>query len=213
MTLTTEASRGSRSGPDRAMRVGIGLVVAELLLAFLWFPWVVEHVVLASHPPVAVYRALIVGPEYLLLAIAVFLVGLTRRRRIIAACFALLAGLVSWGASVLVAHLVSTPFDIAQHRSLVITVDRTTLIAVPLLGALAWGTARRHGRLWLAAVPLAPLLHWWVQHSEWPFRIESQLSFRGSEAVGMTLVIVPVLLAILCCWALEQVEDAGTRSA
>jgi hypothetical protein len=193
--------------------VGVALIAAELLLALLWFPWVVEHLVLHSDAPFEVLRLLIVAPEYLLLALAVDLIGLTRARRVAGVCCALLAGLVSWGASVLVSHLVSAPFDLVRHRDLLTFVDRTTLVVVPLLGALAWGVARRSGRLGLLAAPLAPLLHYWIQHSQWPSTLQRHLTFRGSEAVGMSLVILPVLLAILAGWALEQVPATGAATA
>jgi uncharacterized membrane protein len=208
MTVTADTRPGIPTRWHGAVPVGIGLVVAELLLAVLWYPWVVEHLVLRSGLPFEVLRLLIVAPEYLLLALAVHVVGLNRGRRVVAVCFALLAGLVSWGTTVLISHLAPTPLDFRQHRDLFTFIVRATLILVPTFGALAWGAARRLGRLWLLAVPIAPVLHYWIQTSDWPFRLESRLSFRESEAVGMSLVIVPVLLAILCCWALEQVEHS-----
>ena len=60
---------------------------------------------------------------------------------------------------------------------------------------------------------LAPALHWWLQHSDWTFRAQMHLAFRKSEVVGMAFVIVPVLLAILAGWALEQVESSRSPAA
>jgi hypothetical protein len=212
MTITTGTRPGVPTRWQSAVPVGIALVATELLLAVLWYPWVVDHLVLRSDAlPYGVLRLLIVAPEYLLLAVAVHLVGFSGSRRSGAVSLALLAGLVAWGVSVLVSHIASTPAELLQHRDLLTNLERGTLIVVPTLGALAWGVARRKGRLWLLAVPIAPALHYWIQRSEWPFRLETHLSFRGAEAVGMSLVIIPVLMAILAGWALEQVE--ASRSA
>lgn len=211
MTVTADTRPDLPTRWHDAVPVGVGLVIAELLLAALWYPWVVEHLVLSSSLPFGVLRLLIVLPEYLLLAVAVHLVGLTGNRRLGAVCLAMLAGLVIWGASVLVSHLFSQPGDIFVHHRLISTIDWVTLIVVPTLGALAWGVARRHGHLWLLAVPVAPALHWWLGHSDVPLRLQTHLSFRGSEVIGMSLVIIPVLLAILGSWALEQVELSRPR--
>ena len=75
MAMTTETRLGATTRWQSAAPVGIGLIVAELLLAFLWYPWVVEHLVFDSSLPYEVLRVLIVLPEYLLLAIAVYLVA------------------------------------------------------------------------------------------------------------------------------------------
>jgi hypothetical protein len=196
-----------------AVPVGIGLIVAELLLAFLWYPWVVDHLVFDSSLPYEVLRLLIVAPEYALVAIAVYLVARRPALRLPAVALALLAGLVVWGWSIVNSRLAHTPADIAAHRQLLDTLSWISIISVPTLAALAWGVARRQGGLWLLAVPLAPALHWWFQHSDWTFREQMHFGLRGFEAVGMGFVIVPVLLAILACWALEQVEASRSTTA
>ena len=70
------------------------------------------------------------------------------------------------------------------------------------------GRRPRQGRLWLLAVPLAPALHYGIQRSRWPADLESHVTFRAAEAIGMSLAILPVLLAVLAGWALEQVDAA-----
>ena len=210
MVTTAQTRPGVPTRRPGAVPVGVALVVAELLLAVLWFPWVVDHLWLGSSVPYAVARLLIIGPEYALVAIAVHLVARSPSRRWPAVALAVLAGLVVWGWSVLAQHLAHTPAEVAAHRQLLDTLHTLSLVVAPTLAALAWGVAARRGRLWLLAVPLAPALHWWFQHSDWTFRVESHLGFRGSEALGMTLVIVPVLLAVLAGWALEQVETSGS---
>jgi hypothetical protein len=212
MTTTGQTGPAARSMWSSAVAVGVSLIVAELLLALLWYPWVVEHLVLRSRLPFEVLRLLIVAPEYLLLSLAVSLVALTRERRVAAVCCALLAGLVAWGESVVVHHLASTPFDLARHRELLTDLNSATLVVVPLLGALAWALARRHGP-GVLAIALAPVLHYWIQHSQWAFSLGAQHGFRMSEAIGMSLVIVPVLLAILAGWALEERPAATVAAA
>ena len=211
--LTTDTTPDLTARWQSAAPVGVGLVVAELLLAFLWYPWVVDHLVVRSSLPFEVLRLLIVLPEYLLLAIAVHLVARRAALRPPAAALALLAGLVVWGWSVGVSHLASTPSALAAHRHLLDPLNWIVMITVPTLAALAWGVARRRGSLWLLAVPLAPALHGWLQHSDWTFRAQMHLAFRKSEVVGMAFVIVPVLLAILAGWALEQVESSRSPAA
>ncbi len=208
MTTTTGTALAVRTRRRDAVRVGIALVVAELLLAVLWYPWVVDYVFFGPGVPYEVPRLLIVAPEYLLLAVAVHLVGLSRERRLLAVGCALLAGLVVWGVSVLESHLAPTPMDALRHHDLLTVLQNATLIVVPTLGALAWGVARRQGRLWLLGVAVAPVLHYWIQHTVSPLQAHSRLGFRVSEAHGMTLVILPVALAILAGWALEQVDAA-----
>jgi hypothetical protein len=213
MTITTQTRHRVAARWQSAVPVGIGLIVAELLLAFLWYPWVVDHLVFDSSLPYEVLRLLIVAPEYALVAIAVYLVARRPALRLPAVALALLAGLVVWGWSIVNSRLAHTPADIAAHRQLLDTLSWISIISVPTLAALAWGVARRQGGLWLLAVPLAPALHWWFQHSDWTFREQMHFGLRGFEAVGMGFVIVPVLLAILACWALEQVEASRSTTA
>jgi hypothetical protein len=206
MAMTTDTRPEAPARWQSAVPIGTGLIVAELLLAFWWYPWVVEHLVLGSHLPFEVLRLLIVAPEYILVAIGVYLVARRPTLRLPAVALALLAGLVSWGVSTLLSHIAHTLAQVTAHQRLLDTLSWITLITLPTLASLAWGVARRRGRLWLLAVPVAPALHWVIQHSDWPLRIQRHVGFRGGEVVGMAFVILPVLLAILAGWALEQVE-------
>ena len=208
MTATTESPLDASTRRYGAVPVGIALVSAELLLAVLWYPWVVEHLFFRSGVSYEVLRVLIVAPEYLLLAVAVQLVARTRDRRLVAVGCALLAGFVAWGFSVLASHLAPTPQDLSHHRDLLTYLSRAGLVLVPTLGTLAWGAARRQGRLWLLAVPLAPALHYVIQRSRWPGDLQSHVTFRAAEAIGMALAILPVLLAVLAGWALEQLDTS-----
>jgi hypothetical protein len=212
MAMTTRSPSEAGTRWRHAVPVGIALIVAELLLAALWYPWVVEHLVLGSSLPFEALRLLIVAPEYVLVAVAVYLVARSPALRLPAAGLALLAGLMSWGFSVLASHIAGTITDLAAHQQLLDTISWVTIVAIPALGALAWGVARRQGGLWLLAVPLAPALHWWLQHGDWTFRLGLRFGFRGSEVVGMAFVIIPVLLAILAGWALEQVQAGGSAT-
>jgi hypothetical protein len=213
MALMTESRRTLPPHRYEAVGVGVALVVAELLLALLWYPWVVQHLVFSSRLPYSVLRLLIVLPEYVLLAGAVWLVGRSRPRRVMAVALALAAALVAWGVSVALSHLIHTPADIAVHHRVRAVLDWTVLLAVPTLAALAWGVARRRGRWWVPAVAVAPALHWWIGRSDWPGRLwQGAPTFRLSEIIGMSLAMLPVLLAILCCWAVEQLEHARVET-
>ncbi len=212
MSLTTDDRRGVTVHPRDALTVGVALVLAELLLATLWYPWVIEHLVLGSRLPFGLLRVLIVLPEFLLLAVGVFLIGLSRGRRVAAVALALGAGLVAWGVSVVLSHLVHTPADAVMHHRLGTFLGYVSLLTVPTLASLAWGVARRGGWWWLLAVPLAPALRWWIERTDWVFRVTLNHGFRAIEAYGMALAILPVLLAILAGWALEQLERARTEA-
>ena len=58
----------------------------------------------------------------------------------------------------------------------------------------------------------APALRWWIERTDWVFRVTLNHGFRAIEAYGMALAILPVLLAILAGWALEQLERARTEA-
>lgn len=207
MTLLT-ARGDQRTGTSLpTVTVGVALVVAELLLAGLWFPWVVNHLVFGGNQqPFLVVRALIVFPEYLLLAGAVLLIGRSPARRAIAAALAVSAAVLIWLGDLVLTHVGNSPVALDLHRALDTAINDALLIVVPVLGAAAWGIARRSGRLWVLSLLLAPALRWLVDRGDWWYRIAGDYGFRVSEVVGMSLVIVPVLLAILAGWALEQVE-------
>ena len=64
----------------------------------------------------------------------------------------------------------------------------------------------------LLAVPLAPALHYGIQRSRWPADLESHVTFRAAEAIGMSLAILPDA-AVLAGWALEQVARRAVRGA
>lgn len=210
MTTTPDVNQPVAAGPRSAVLVGFAVVVAELVLAVLWYPWVVDHLVLRSSLPYAVLRLLIVLPEYVLLSLAVAAIARSAIRGTTAVTLALAAGAVTWTASLVLHHLVSTPGDLAAHRGTATFINDGTIILVPLLAVLAWGTARRTGRLWLLGILVAPGLRWWIEHGQWWFNLTNGHAFRLTEAVGMGLAILPVLLAILACWALEQVERDRT---
>ena len=212
MAITAQTRLETTNRWQSAAPVGVGLIVAELLLALLWFPWVVEHLVFHHRLPYEVLRLLIVLPEYLLLAIATYLVARRPVLRLPAATLALLAGLVVWGLTIVMSHLAHTEAEVAAHRSVLDTLSWIGVISVPTLAALSWGVARRQGGLWLLAVPIAPALHWWFGRSDWTFRLGTHFGFRGSETVGMAFVIIPVLLAVLAGWALEQVERSDATA-
>jgi hypothetical protein len=210
--LSAPDVRRPAATPRSAVLTGAALVVAELVLAVLWYPWVVDHLVLRSSLPYAVLRLLIVAPEYALLAVAVAVIARSAVRGTTAVALALAAGAVAWGSSLLLHHLVQTPHDLAAHHGTATFINDVTIIAVPLLAALAWGAARRTGQLWVLGVLVAPAMRWWIEHGQWWFNLTDGHSFRVTEAVGMALAILPVLLAILACWALDQVETGRTAA-
>lgn len=205
MTATHDVGQPLVSGPRSPVVVGVGLVVAELLVATLWYPWVVDRLVLRSALPFALLRLLIVLPEFALLAVAVAVIARSTIRGTTAVGCALAAGAVTWVSSLLLHHLAGTPLDLAAHHGVATFIDDLTIVAVPLLAALAWGAARRSRRLWLLGILVAPAMRWWIEQGQWWDRLTQGHAFRVTEAVGMTLAILPVLLAILTCWALEQV--------
>jgi hypothetical protein len=186
MTITTETRHQVAARWQSAVPVGIGLIVAELLLAFLWYPWVVDHLVFDSSLPYEVLRLLIVAPEYALVAIAVYLVARRPALRLPAVALALLAGLVVWGWSIVNSRLAHTPADIAAHRQLLDTLSWISIISVPTLAGLGGGGVTRQGGppsrrwpLWPGASPVAR-----AASGCWPCRWHRPCTGGSSTATG-----------------------------
>lgn len=131
--------------------------------------------------------------------------GRSPRRRIGGAVLALGAGFAKWGLLDAVWLRVPAGLHLAG-------VAGYLSLMVPLtLATLAWGVARRSGRRWLWAVPIAPLLAgcegWLSLHGTW------WVDLGGGHGLWLayTLYLGPVVLACLAGWALDADPSNPSR--
>ncbi|MGC4109715.1 MAG: hypothetical protein QM747_04680 [Nocardioides sp.] len=189
--------------------VAVGAVVGWLA----YFRWGLPHL------ETRVYRWELVADHFGLLNLATALLlfapyaafllvwGLTAVRRVGAALVALAAAGYMWGLYEVFDSVVWNSPTGGSNRSGVVYVWLNILV-LPTLVALAWGVARRHGRVWPAGLVLAPMgaavirelgLHstWWHTHvhfqGEWYSWLLAEL-----EIVG------PGVLAAVVCWLLDR---------
>jgi len=204
--VTVSASLGFSSEPRRqsivrcgvvALSVVVGCLVVEYLYVFHAFTAIARN---ASALPLDVVVFLGTAPPYLVYALVLAFWGLDRRHRIAGASCGALAGLMMWVLGEVEQRWIIHHPTQASLRAL----EWTSILMLPTLLALAWGLARRRGRVWLLGIVVAPALagvhhelllrsrRWW----SWELRLdqwwEKQLLF-----------IAPVVAAALVCWLIE----------
>jgi hypothetical protein len=199
-----------------ALRRTVSLVVCAVVAAVT----TASYVVVQSHKR-RILRALGLSPTYAhhswfgfasamatYVAYALILLawGRTATRRIAAATLALGAGCAGW---VLFSDWVYTVFKGRFDE----TPTYAYLLVPATLATLAWGVARRRGRRWLWAVPIAPAL---LGAQMWLFFNERWwVNFQGAHGIGLdyALVLGPIVIACLAGWALEIDRKATRRAA
>jgi hypothetical protein len=132
--------------------------------------------------------------------------GRSTTSRIAAAVLALGAGFAKWAlTSAWIYSAFRGRFDEAPYYAY--------LLVPATLAALAWGVARRRGRLWLWAVPIAPALLglqlWLFFHEMW------WVDFQGGHGISLdyALVLGPIVIACFAGWALDTDRKAARRAA
>jgi len=204
---------GTPTTPTRNRQpLALSVVVAVVLVvAYVAYDrLVVQHLVprLVGHWPeslIGLLRFLVQAGPYLLLALVLIGWGIDAGRRLLGALAAVATGVVAWGVPYAYQKLVYE-----QGNSSVRLIELYFWLMVLLLPtglALAWGLARRTGRLWAAGVLVAPALsavHYELQHHNpdflsWEFHHQTWW-FNDAE------FLTPVVLACLLCWALEHLE-------
>jgi hypothetical protein len=146
-------------------------------------------------------RFLLSVAPYVLFGLVLLAWGRSARQRVAGAACALVAGLADWGISEVFQRIVE------RHALTVNTYrlyDWSLTLLIPTLITLAWGLARRSGRVWVVGVLVAPLLagiHRQLQlHSpdfqSWEFH-------HGQWWVGRLEFMAPMVAGCLACWLIE----------
>jgi hypothetical protein len=157
------------------------------------------------------YVFLALVTPYVLFALVLALWGIDARHRVAGATCAVVAGLVEWGLQEVLQHYVFEHDHMTQR--ILQTYDWTVTLVVPTLVALAWGLARRRGRIWALGIVVAPLLaavhhqllfhaSWW---QSWEFR-------HGTWWVLRLEFLAPIVIACVACWLLESATRRTTPS-
>jgi hypothetical protein len=188
--------------------VAVGVVVGWLAYDYWVLPRLYSHVLTWA---VVDQRWWLVNLTFVLLgylpfAAALLLWGRTPARRVASALIALGTAGYVWGLYQVFSNYVWG--DNASNASVRVYTWAALLVA-PTLCALAWGVARRWGRLWVVGLLVAPVVAvvlreldlrwaWWHTHLIAP---------RGDhQLMNEIVVVLPIVAAALTCWGIDEVE-------
>jgi len=144
-------------------------------------------------------------------ALVLLLWGRTGRRRIGAALCALAVGLYMWALWVVFDKWIwgdnAAPDQVAAY-------EWANLLVISAAIALAWGIARRWGRIWMLGLVAAPILaavtHELASHSSW-WRSHLLPDYQGIHDFTRQMVfIAPAVIAAVICWLIEVLAGRST---
>ena len=145
-------------------------------------------------------------------AVVLLLWGRTRTRRVAGAVVALATAGYLWGQYEVFLNYVwpddgsSSPWESVYFWA-------NTLV-LPALIALAWGVARRWGRIWLVGLLVAPALsaafHELFVHSAW-WQTQTHHWLVAEQVSGLPH-IAPAVAAAVVCWLIEAAATRRTRA-
>jgi hypothetical protein len=152
-------------------------------------------------------------PAYLLYAIVLLLWGRTPRRRVGAALVAVGTVLFEWALYVMAVEWLKT--DSTSDPWVQVYVW-TNVLLIPTGIALAWGVARRWGRVWPVGLVAAPVLAavtrelaihstWWRTHLLFADGVSHDLTRR-------LVFIAPAVIAAVVCWLIDGATTRRTTS-
>jgi hypothetical protein len=215
-TLGSPAPTTQRSQPLLLCAVvAVGVVAGWLA----YDHWVLVHLeqrifewdVLVRHDSIAilVLDILQVAPY----AVVLLIWGRTRGRRVVGALLALGTAAYMWVLYEWFSRVIGD--DGTASSTWLDVYAWVYLLVVPTLFALAWGVARRWGRLWVAGLLVAPALSaifyelqlhsaWWQEHV-----IFDQHAYHW--LVRDAVFIGPAVLAAVACWLVELTFARRTR--
>ena len=144
-------------------------------------------------------------------ALVLLVWGRTSPRRLGAALCALATGMYMWGLWVIFDKWIWGDDATAAQVS---AYEWANLLVISAGIALAWGIARRWGRIWmvglLAAPVLAALTHELASHSSW-WRTHLLFDNQGSHDLTRQMVfIAPAVITAALCWLIEVVFTRRT---
>ncbi len=213
-----EASSANRRGQTTLVSatVAIGVIVGWLA----YYHWVYPHLVRRIIPAESIHSMTgfylyglvdMVVRYFAPYAVVLLLWGRTRPRRLGAALCALATGTYMWGLWVI--------FDkwIWGHNA---TAAQTTayewanLLVVSAGIAVAWGIARRWGRIWMFGLLAAPILaastYELAIHSSW-WRTHLLFDNQSSHDLTRQMVFIgPAAITAMICWLIDVVSTRRT---
>lgn len=207
------ASSANRRGQTTLVSatVAIGVIVGWLAYDHWVYPHLLRRIIHAEsiHTMTGFYLYALVdamvryfGPYALVLLVW----GRTGTRRLGAALCALATGMYMWGLWVIFDKWIWGDNASAAQVS---AYEWANLLVISAGLAVAWGIARRWGRIWmfglLAAPILAGLTHELAIHSSW-WRTHLLFDNQGSHDLTRQLVfIAPAVITAVLCWLIEVV--------
>jgi hypothetical protein len=212
------ASSGNRHGQTTLVSttVAIGVIAGWLAYDHWVYPHLLQRIIHAEsiHAMTGFYRYALVdamvryfGPYALVLLVW----GRTRPRRLGAALCALATGMYMWGLWVMFDKWIWSDNATAAQAS---AYEWANLLAISAGIALAWGIARRWGRIWMFGLLAAPILaastHELAIHSSW-WRTHLLFDNQGSHDLTREMVfIAPAVITAVLCWLIEVVSTRRT---
>jgi len=211
---TLSANRRSQALVSTTVAIG---VVAGWLAYDQWvYPHLLQRIIHAEsiHTMTGFYLYALVDAMvryFVPYALVLLVWGRSGPRRLGAALCALATGLYMWGLWVTFDTWIwSDNATAAQVRAY----EWANLLVVSAGLALAWGIARRSGRIWmfglLAAPILAALTHELAIHSSW---WRTHLLFDNQSSHDLTRQIVfigPAAITAMICWLIDVVSTRRT---
>lgn len=216
------ARRGAPSATRRGQTtllstaVAIGVILGWLAYDQWVYPHVIERIVQldAIHSMTGFYLYGLVDTMvryFLPYALVLLVWARTGTRRPGAAVCALATGLYMWGLWVFFDKWIWGHDATAAQVS---AYEWANLLVVSAGIALAWGIARRWGRIWMLGLLAAPILaastYELAIHSAW-WRTHLLANDQGSHDLTRQMVfIAPAVIAAVICWLLEVASTPRT---
>ena len=206
-----ENSSGARRGRSTLISAGVAIAVIAGWLAY--YHWVYPHLMQRIYDAWTIqtmtgfYLSALVDAMvryFLPYALVLLLWGRTGRRRLGAALCALAVGMYMWALWVIFDKWV---WGDNASSAQVSAYNWANLLVVSAGIALAWGIARRWGRVWmfglLAAPVLAALTYELANHSSW-WRTHLLFDHQRSHDLTRQMVfIAPAVIAAMICWLID----------
>ncbi|MGA8247994.1 MAG: hypothetical protein WB797_13915 [Nocardioides sp.] len=218
MSARLGASSASRRGRTTLVSttVAIGVIAGWLAYDHWVYPHLTRWIIHAEsiHTMTGFYLFALLdamvryfGPYALVLLVW----GRTGPRRLGAGLCALATGMYMWGLWVIFDKWIWRDNATAAAGS---AYEWANLLVISAGLALAWGIARRWGRVWMFGLPAAPILaaltHEHAIHSSW-WRTHLLFDNGGSHELTRQMVfIAPAAITSVLCWLIEVASTRPT---
>jgi hypothetical protein len=192
------------------------LIAAELVLG--WFTYDIAVKLGDDRAHLHLIQWFVMMLPYLPLALLAALAGRTGARGILAGGLGLVAGAAGIGYYELTVWLFTHGHQPSIHVSQ--GLQYASVMVLATLAALAWGVSRRHGRLWLTGLVVAPAAaaltlwsHWTSHLGLHQVALSDTNGIRQLYLIDTIATMIPVVLGCLVCWLLELRESGADAAA